>query len=94
MPTPPATVNAPVAVEVDAVALVMESAVDVVAPRPVTVASVSASAPPPAAQLKVPLVSDDNTYPFTAATAEGNVKVYEPLAAGFSVNTPALVLSI
>jgi len=63
-------------------------------PVPIVNAFVVVPPPPPAAQLKVPLVSDDSTYPFTAATAEGNVKVYEPLEAGFNVSVPALVLSI
>jgi hypothetical protein len=44
---------------------------------------------PAAAQLKVPLVSDDSTYPFTAVAAVGSVKVYEPLAGAARVTTPA-----
>ena len=42
-PTPPVTFKAPVVVLVEAVALVIEIAVPVVAPRPVTVARVSDS---------------------------------------------------
>jgi hypothetical protein len=40
-------------------------------------------------QLKLPLVSDDNIYPFPAATAVGNVKVYDPLAGAARVTIPA-----
>lgn len=69
IPTPPETIKAPVVVEVEAVVLVSESAVLVEAPRPVTVAKVSASVPvtvivvpeaetllmPPAAMVNAPV---------------------------------------
>ena len=63
-PTPPVTVNAPVVVLVDPVALVMERAVPVVAPRPVTLARVSVS------DVRYAIVEPEVTRPFAFTTTE------------------------